>query len=325
MFRLLKEIRSEPRLAEYIMKSNSRLKIENKLKNEVNSLPSTSIAQSRIKSLHADINRLRKALDKEKKNEADSLKNKMRAMGGIKKNSSQSTINSKLRVADNEEKKRAKAVDQQYKISKKITEKEVELSKKQQELVKIQIKSSEQLQKSQEDTLKKVEKFQETFDLIQNEYENKLSLNREEIMAKDFDVFISHASEDKTSFVKPLVTELTNEKVSFFYDDLSIGWGKSVRQSLDEGILRSKFCVVVISKPFLEKYWTNYELDGFLQKEAKNRTTVVLPIWLNITHDEVYSVSPTLANRRAIIGNSLTVEEIVEGIKNVLESGLESI
>lgn len=288
-------------------------------------MSSTSIVQNRIKTLHADINRLRKAFDKEKKNEADALKNKMQAMNGIKKNSTESAINSKLRSANNEEKKRAKAADQQYKISKKITGKQMELSKKQQELVKVQIKSSEQLQKSQEDTSKKVENFQETFDLIQNEYENKLSLNREEIMAKDFDVFISHATEDKASFVKPLVTELTNEKVSFFYDDFSIGWGKSVRQSLDEGILRSKFCVVVISKPFLEKYWTNYELDGFLQKEAKNQTTVVLPIWLNITHDEVYSVSPSLANRRAIIGNSLTAEEIVEGIKNVLESGFEPI
>ncbi len=287
--------------------------------------PSISIVQSKIKTLQSEINRLKGKLIKEKQNESSAVIKKNRALGGINKNSSMSTINSKTRVAEREEKNRSKALEKQYSISKQIATKEIELSKKQQVLSSLQIKSHEELTNSHNKTLERLDQYQGALEFFQDEYENKLSLNPDSMLNKDFDVFISHANEDKEDFVKPLISQLTDKKISFFYDDLSIPWGSNIRKSLDAGIIRSKFCIVVISKPFLDKYWTTYELDGFLQKESISNTTVLLPIWHNISHEEIISVSPTLASRKAIISDSSTIEEIVEGLKAILKNDNASI
>lgn len=288
-------------------------------------MQSITIVQNRIKTLQTEINRLKGKLVKEKQVESSAVIKKNRTLGGINKSSSLSTINSKTKAAEREEKKRCKALENQYSISKQIAKKEIELSKKQQVLSSIQIKSNEELIESHEKTLERLDQYQGALDFFQNEYEDKLSLNPDSMLNKDFDVFISHANEDKEDFVKPLVSKLTDEKISLFYDDLSIAWGKNIRKSLDEGIVRSKFCIVVISKPFLDKYWTNYELDGFLQKESISSTNVLLPIWHNISHEEIVSISPTLASRKAIVSDSSTVDEIVEGLKAILKYDNTSI
>lgn len=42
-----------------------------------------------------------------------------------------------------------------------------------------------------------------------------------------YDVFISHASEDKTDFVNPLVEKLQDAGINVWYDTLEMQWGKS--------------------------------------------------------------------------------------------------
>jgi hypothetical protein len=51
-----------------------------------------------------------------------------------------------------------------------------------------------------------------------------------------YEVFISHASEDKDMFVRPLVDELERSGIRVFYDERSIGLGDSLRQKIDEGL-----------------------------------------------------------------------------------------
>jgi hypothetical protein len=74
--------------------------------------------------------------------------------------------------------------------------------------------------------------------------------------------------------------------------------GDSLRRKIDEGLAHSRYGVVVLSKHFFSKEWPQNELDGLMSREIAG-TKVILPIWHNITADEVRKNSPILAGRVA--------------------------
>ena len=39
----------------------------------------------------------------------------------------------------------------------------------------------------------------------------------------------------------------------------------------DKGLKKSKFGVVILSRSYISKYWTNYELEGLFQRESNGR------------------------------------------------------
>ena len=66
----------------------------------------------------------------------------------------------------------------------------------------------------------------------------------------NFDVFISHASEDKDDFVRELAEKLRLRRIEVWYDEHSLKIGDSLRQSIDLGLSKSRFGIVVLSKDF---------------------------------------------------------------------------
>jgi hypothetical protein len=135
---------------------------------------------------------------------------------------------------------------------------------------------------------------------------------------REFDVFISHASEDKDEVVRPLAHALQNGGLNVWYDEFELRIGDSLRQKIDHGLARSRFGVVVFSKAFLSKGWTNYELDGIVTKSISGEQ-VLLPIWHNITKKEIVDFSPSLADKLARNTSTHTVEEIAEEIVNLIK------
>ena len=134
---------------------------------------------------------------------------------------------------------------------------------------------------------------------------------------KEFDVFISHASEDKDDVVRPLAVALLNEGLTVWYDEFELKIGDSLRRKIDKGLANSRFGIVVLSKDFIKKGWTNYELDGIITKSVTGEQ-VILPIWHNITKKEVIEFSPSLADKLARNTSSYTVEEIAKEIADVI-------
>jgi len=130
---------------------------------------------------------------------------------------------------------------------------------------------------------------------------------------REFDVFISHASEDKEEVVRPLAHALKNGGLRVWYDEFELKIGDSLRRKIDSGLARSRFGIVVFSKVFLAKGWTNYELDGLVTK-AVDGEQVLLPIWHNVTKKEIIDYSPSLADKLARNTSTHTVEEIAEEI-----------
>ena len=132
-----------------------------------------------------------------------------------------------------------------------------------------------------------------------------------------YDVFISHASEDKLDVVTPLANALRSGGLSVWYDDFELKIGDSLRRNIDRGIASSRFGIVVLSKAFFGKGWPEYELDGLVTMSVGG-DQVLLPIWHNITKDEVVSYSPSLADKLARNTTMQTVEEIAEEIVEVV-------
>lgn len=114
-----------------------------------------------------------------------------------------------------------------------------------------------------------------------------------------WNVFISHASEDKDRFVRPFIRNLLRLGLSVWYDELEICPGDSLRRSIDEGLARSDRVVVVLSQNFFKKKWTNDELAGIFSRETKNQR-IIIPVWLDVTKAQVTRFSPILADRAAI-------------------------
>src|SRR6266852_746536 len=116
---------------------------------------------------------------------------------------------------------------------------------------------------------------------------------------KKWNVFISHASEDKDPFVRSLAVALRNLGVSVWYDEFSLRPGDSLSRSIDKGLASSKYGLVVISPNFIRKPWPEYELRGLVSREIEE-DRVILPIWHGVTRKQVLEFSPSLADKVAL-------------------------
>jgi hypothetical protein len=134
-----------------------------------------------------------------------------------------------------------------------------------------------------------------------------------------YDVFISHASEDKDAIVRALANALISEGLKVWYDEFTLRIGDSLRQTIDRGLANSRVGLVVLSPSFIAKGWTNYELDGIVTRTVSGEQ-ILLPIWHEITKQQVIDFSPSLADKVARSTATHTVEEIAQEIRDLLES-----
>lgn len=135
--------------------------------------------------------------------------------------------------------------------------------------------------------------------------------------SQQFDCFISHASEDKDDFVSPLALELRRLGVRVWFDKFELKVGDSLSRKIDEGLLMSKFGVVVLSKAFFSKAWPDYELRGLVAREIGSEK-VILPVWYGVGRKDVLSFSPPLADKLAVSAACDDVRQIVRQLLEVI-------
>ena len=135
---------------------------------------------------------------------------------------------------------------------------------------------------------------------------------------KDYDVFISHASEDKDDIVRALAVALQGVGLEVWYDEFTLKFGDSLRRKIDQGLANSRVGLVVLSPAFIAKDWTNYELDGIVTRSVSGEQ-ILLPIWHDLTKQQVIDFSPSLADKVARSTATHTVEEIAAEIRELLE------
>lgn len=148
--------------------------------------------------------------------------------------------------------------------------------------------------------------------------EGTVSLNKKGEKENVYDVFISHASEDKEDFVRALANELTKLGIKVWYDEFSLKIGDSLRRSIDRGLTNSRYGIIILSKNFFAKEWPQKELDGLIAKEVNGRK-VILPIWHNITKEDVLKYSPILADKVAADTSKGSISQIAMKLKEVIK------
>lgn len=116
---------------------------------------------------------------------------------------------------------------------------------------------------------------------------------------KKYDIFISHASEDKDLLVRPLAMILERLSVRVWYDEFSLKLGDSLTTSIDIGLQESRFGLLVLSKSFLGKNWPDYEYRSLLTRQIDG-DKVILPLWYGVTKEDVKKYSLYLADIKAV-------------------------
>lgn len=145
---------------------------------------------------------------------------------------------------------------------------------------------------------------------------------RNEGNVAEWDVFISHASEDKSDIARPLYDALKKRKLRVWFDEAELRLGDSLRRKIDEGLGKSRFGVVILSRKFFEKEWPQRELDGLVATEDRQKR--ILPVWHKIGHAQVARYSPTLADRLAVSssqGIGQVADEIARAVREAKDEG----
>ena len=125
-----------------------------------------------------------------------------------------------------------------------------------------------------------------------------------------YDVFISHANSDKEEYVNDLKSSIDQLGVNIFYDKDTLQWGDNWKQKLLEGIETAEFAIIVISKSFFGREWTEKELHDFLERQNSNGQKIILPILHNISFDELKEHYPSIAEIQAIESNKYSCDQI---------------
>jgi len=117
-----------------------------------------------------------------------------------------------------------------------------------------------------------------------------------------YDVFISYASEDKREVSIPLALKLKELGLRVWLDEFELTIGDSIRRSIDFGLSESQYGIVILSQSFFNKEWPRKELDGlFTRDDGKEK--LILPVWHDISFNDVKKFSPILADKIAVSTN----------------------
>jgi hypothetical protein len=126
-----------------------------------------------------------------------------------------------------------------------------------------------------------------------------------------FDVFISHASEDK-----PVATEIANgleaRGFTVWMDSQQITIGDSIFKKVNDGLARSRYGVVLLSARFFEKGWTKEELAALAGRAYDGNTKVILPVRLDLTPQAVAQAAPLLGG--ILSGTCDDMEILLDGL-----------
>lgn len=275
--------------------------------------------QRNVNSLDKDIASLEKKKAELDKHCSELQKKINSTQKSITPRTSASMVTSKMKQITSWQTNYAKKMSESADIGKKISDKR---AKRNDAYKRLQTEQQTE-QKKQSESLKRMQQsYEKRINELSNQTLQGFKANMDSTISEseeEYDVFVSHAWEDKKGFVDEFVQALRTCGIKVWYDTAQMKWGDSMRAKIDDGLKKSKFGVVVLSPDYIKdgKYWTKAELDGFFQMESINGKTL-LPIWHNLTKKDVMMYSPIIASKLAMTTANMTSQEIAEEFKNLL-------
>lgn len=128
-----------------------------------------------------------------------------------------------------------------------------------------------------------------------------------------WDVFLSHASENKAFVAALLAKKLSDTGIRVWYDEFRLNLGDGLRRSIDHGLSESRFGVVILSPDFFRKKWPQNELDGMVAGDKP-----IIPVWHNVDQSDVKKFSPILSDKVAI-STTIGLEQVAGRIAKVVQ------
>lgn len=93
--------------------------------------------------------------------------------------------------------------------------------------------------------------------------------------ADDYEVFISHASEDKAEIARPIFEACQRHGIKAFLDEEHIGWGESFTKKINTALGASRTILAVVSSTSVAKDWPVLEINTALALEVSREKRVV--------------------------------------------------
>ena len=112
--------------------------------------------------------------------------------------------------------------------------------------------------------------------------------------------------------------ELEKLGASVWYDNFTLRVGDSLRKSIDNGLATSKYGIVILTDIYFKKFWTEKELNGLFSRYHEGNCKI-LPIWHNISKEEVSKNSPILSDILGLKTADYTIEEIAKELYEVIK------
>ena len=140
-----------------------------------------------------------------------------------------------------------------------------------------------------------------------------------------YDASISRAFEDKKYLVKSLANNLAGAGARIWYDEFSLRPGDSLRKSIEKGLRESRYGIIVLSKAFFEKFWTNAEFDVVFSLASQRHARFTFPLWHKVSFKEVQEFSPMLSMRFGVdTKNKSLLQKILREIRPDLSSEVDA-
>lgn len=93
--------------------------------------------------------------------------------------------------------------------------------------------------------------------------------------ADDYDVFISHASEDKEAIARPVFAACAKLGMKAFLDEAHIGWGQSFTHKINTALGSARTVLAIVSSVSVTKEWPVTEVNTALSLEVSGQKKVV--------------------------------------------------
>lgn len=135
-------------------------------------------------------------------------------------------------------------------------------------------------------------------------------------MEREFDIFISHASEDKEDIARPIFEACEQLQIRAFLDQVHIQWGDSLTERINVALSKSQYVLAIFSQHSIEKNWPKKEFNTALSREIDGKQ-IFLP--LVIGDDQLLNDWPLVKEKLFKKWNGDAME-IAEAINNLLHN-----
>ena len=273
---------------------------------------SLSTLESREKQYSSNLAKLNKDLAFSFGKENIAVKNANKAKTKLQKARTSAQVNSATREINRENDKIAAEKKKQADIQKKISDVSTKLNNNRLELSKERDKRTKKVLENMGK-----ESQRQISSIVSNTTYNVRPVEPEFV---EHDIFFSYAHED-SDYADELVNMMKEDDIDIIFDKNDLIWGQSIIDFIDSHLRTVRFAILLITPAYLEKYWTNYELKSLLQRHSRTNgnQSLILPIWHNVTADEVAKRSLALTDFNALLTAINTKEDIVNKVKKLLE------